>query len=126
MNILISVLAWIIVSLPLHEFGHYIAAKRNGWKKIKFVLCKWHGIPYAVAVAAENNYEIKSNKEFFKAYYEISRFYAMGSLFSLIGIWICQFFNIFTSTTTNFFMVLTIAYMMFEIFAMKRRKTNEC
>ena len=119
MNLLISLIALVSVSLPLHELGHYIAAKRNGWENIRLALCTWHHIPCAVAVKAENEYEIENKQQFYQAYRGITRFYAMGSLFSMLGTLLCSFFNIFNVTQTFALLAIFAVYMIYEIQSMK-------
>ena len=59
----LELLITIICVLPLHEFGHYVAARRNGWKNIRLTLCKWHSIPVAVAISSKQNIEIENAKQ---------------------------------------------------------------
>lgn len=121
MNLLLGILALIFVALPLHELGHYLIALRLHWHPISMELKTWHKIPYAVAVVAINHIEIKSNLDFFKVYKEITTFYAMGSLFSMMGISVCYTLGVFSSDFSFFFMTTMASYMMYEITGLKHK-----
>jgi len=116
---------WLIVSIPLHELGHYIVAKKNKWQNIHFGIVKWHKIPIAFATIAENKYDIKSNSDFFKAYREISMFYAMGGFFSLMGIAFAYAFSIFDVQSAFLLFELMTVYLIWEMVNIKGSSKNE-
>jgi hypothetical protein len=110
-----QIICWIIICLPLHELGHYAAAKLNNWRNIQVKIQKWRGIPLGFAVYAETSIDVNSAYDFFDVYYKVTRFYAFGSLFSILGVWACRIFDVFSSDFVTLGILFFVLYMNWEL-----------
>jgi hypothetical protein len=115
MNLIIELVIATICVIPLHELGHYIAARLNGWHNIEFSLAYWHSIPIAFAVSAKEHIPILDAKSFKKAYFQLTRFSAMGSIFSIVSLSIFSFLGLLESHITTMFVLLFAIYMIWEL-----------
>jgi len=118
-------IALTIIMVPLHELGHWIAAKKNGWKNLGLKIEKWHGFPYTIAVHADGNLKIESEHDFFVAYFAVTRFYAMGSIFSIMGLLVCGLFGIFSESFVLLLTQMFVVYLMWELNSCKTTKREE-
>jgi len=79
--------------IALHELGHYIMAYRLGWNP-KFAF-RWGWMP-AFVVKTELEVEVNNETDFYNLFVDLASFSVMGSLFSIIGIWILIFCDLLT------------------------------
>ena len=124
MTLFLSLLALIFCTIPLHELGHYIFAKRFGFQNIKLGLMKWHKIPMGFIVTGEKEVEFKSDKDVFKWHFQTNGFQIFGSLFSVLGYLFFGMLGIFSFELTLFLSVLMLGYGLFEVSNPKGLKTK--
>lgn len=99
--------------IALHEFGHYIMAYRLGWKP-KFGFRRWDWMP-AFAVKTEMEVELNNKTDLYNLFVDLASFMVMGSLFSIIGIWILFLCNLLTHYAGFGLVTLFAVYGFWEV-----------
>lgn len=112
---IIPLLAWLLCCVVLHELGHYIAAKKVGFKNIKLVLVKWKGIPIKIAVTGEFNLESKTDSEIINWHLDANHFMASGSMLSIVGILGFYLLGIFSMEFSFITVLFFSLYMFYEL-----------
>ena len=112
---IIPLLAWLLCCVVFHELGHYIAAKKVGFKNIKLILVKWKGIPIKIGITGEANLELKTDSEIINWHLDANYFMASGSLVSIAGILGFYLLGIFSMEFSFFTVLIFSLYMFYEL-----------
>lgn len=108
LELMLQLVVILLASIPLHELGHWIVAKRLGWEpSIKQDRWGFKVITKEV--------EIEDVNEFPKLYQNLVQFRAAGSLFSLITISVAQLFHLFPMFTFAGLVLLFTFYGWWEV-----------
>lgn len=112
MNIILGMLIWLFCALPLHELGHYLAAKRLGLNNIHFSVQKWRNIPYAIVTIAEPDETLYKNPVEFHCV--ASSFQLMGGLFTIVGLLAFSALDVLNTSACLLLVVFETMYMIYE------------
>ena len=122
-NIIFGMLVWLFCAIPLHELGHYFAAKRLALNNIHFSILKWRNIPYAIATIAEPDETLCKNPD--KFHCVASAFQLMGGLFTIAGLLGFSALGFLTDSACLVLVVFTVMYMVWETVNPKHIKIEE-
>ena len=102
--------------IPIHEFGQWLMGKRLGLKNMKFGINKWHGIPWSVMLTGDFVLNVPTTPNgFVSLYKDLTRFCAIGSLFSVMVFLFGYSFGIFSADFTMIIVFVEMLYMIWEI-----------
>jgi len=113
--LILQFLALVICTIPLHELGHYIFAKRFQFQEIKCKIWKWHKIPIGFMVTGKREMNNPTVQEVFKWHFQTNAFQVSGSLFSVLGYALCYLLEIFTFEFTALMSIFMLWYGIVEV-----------
>jgi len=106
--LMLRIIGFLFASIPMHELGHYLVAKRLKWNP-KITYSKW-----AVQIETEP-VEIKDVSEFPKFYVQVATFRIMGSVFSILTLLFLSLFGLYTTELLLDLTILLFLYGVWEV-----------